>query len=150
MSNEQIAKLLRNVAASYTIKNEKKFRFQIIAYQKASDSIANLTSEIKDYYDENKLNLLPGVGVTIKEHLIELFKTGKVKHFNWALKDIPKSVFVLLDIPGFGPKKAYKLVKEFKVNNPKTVINDLEKYAKQGKIAPLDGFGEKSQSDIIR
>lgn len=150
MSNQEISRLLRNVAASFIIKNEKKFRFQIIAYQKASDSVANLTSELRDLYDDDKLDLLPGIGVAIREHLIELFKTGKVKHFEWVLKDIPKSVFVLLDIPGFGPKKAYKLAKEFKINNPKTVIKDLEKYAKQNKIAPLDGFGEKSQNDILR
>ena len=150
MSNQEISKLLRNVAASFTIKNEKKFRFQIIAYQKASDSIANLTSELRDLYEDDKLDLLPGVGVTIKDHLVKLFKTGQVKHFKWVLKDIPKSVFVLLDIPGFGPKKAYRLVKEFKINNPKNVINDLEKIAKRGKIALLLGFGEKSQSDILR
>ncbi|MBI2031116.1 MAG: DNA polymerase III [Candidatus Levybacteria bacterium] len=150
MSNQEISKLLRNVAASFTIKNEKKFRFQIIAYQKASDSIGNLTSELKDLYKEEKLELLPGVGVSIRDHLIELFKTGKVKHFEWALKDIPKSVFVLLDIPGFGPKKAYRLVKEFGINDPEKVISSLEKIAKRGEIASLPGFGEKSQSDILR
>ena len=86
MTNEQVSKLLRNIAAAYTIKNEKKFRFQIIAYQKASDTIANLTSEIKDFYYENKLDTLPGIGNTIRSHLIELFKKGEVKHFKWALK----------------------------------------------------------------
>ena len=150
MTNEQVSKLLRNIAAAYTIKNEKKFRFQIIAYQKASDTIANLTSEIKDFYYENKLDTLPGIGNTIRSHLIELFKKGEVRHFNWALKGIPATVFPLLEIPGFGPKRAYRLVKEFKLNNPETVIDELEKATKQGKIAPLDGFGEKSQGDILR
>lgn len=150
MSNQEISKLLRNVAAAFTIKNEKKFRFQIIAYQKASDSIENLTSELKDIYKEDKLELLPGIGASIRNHLIELFKTGKVKHFEWALKDIPKSVFTLLDIPGFGPKKAYRLVKEFNINDPGKAVTELEKIAKKGKIALLPGFGKKSQSDILR
>jgi hypothetical protein len=35
MSNQEIAKLLRNVAAAYTIKDERKFHFQIVAYQNA-------------------------------------------------------------------------------------------------------------------
>ncbi len=150
MSNEQIAKLLRNVAASYTIKDEKKFHFQIVAYIKASDTISNLTEELKDYYKEDRLNDLPGIGNTLKSHLTELFKKGKVSHFQWVLKDIPESVFVLMDIPTFGPKKAYKLVKQFKLNNPETVIEDLKKVALQDKIAHLEGFGEKSQSDILR
>lgn len=150
MSNQQIAKLLRNVAASYTIKDEKKFHFQIVAYIKASDTIANLTEELKDYYKDDRLNDLPGIGNTLKSHLIELFKKGKVSHFEWVLKNIPESVFVLTDIPTFGPKKAYKLIKEFKLNNPETVIEDLKKIAIEGKIANLEGFGEKSQSDILR
>lgn len=150
MSNAEIVKLFRNVAAAYSIKDEKKFHFQIIAYQKAADTVANLTSEIGDFYRDNKLETLPGIGTTIRSHIEELFKTGKVKHFEWALSNIPEAVFPLLDIPSFGPKKAYKLVKEFGFKNPKNVIDDLEKIAKAGKIAPLEGFGEKSQEDILR
>ena len=150
MSNKEIAKLLENVATAYTIKNEKKFRFQIIAYLKASETIAELNGELSEYYKEEKLDQLPGIGPTIQSHLIELFKKKKVKHFTWVLKGIPKSIFVLTDIPSFGPKKAFKLVSFFKLNNPKTVIDELEKVAKRGKIANLEGFGEKSQQDILR
>lgn len=150
MSNVEIAKLLRNVAASYIIKDEKKFRFQIIAYQRAADTVAGLSGELKDYYLENKLDVLPGIGKTLQSHLTELFKTGKAAHFEWVLKGIPPSVFVLMDIPTFGPKKAFKLVTEFNLDDPKTVISELKKIAKEGKIAPLEGFGEKSQSDILR
>lgn len=150
MNNQEVARLLRNVAAAYSIKNEKKFRFQIIAYQKASDTIANLTSEVQEFYKEGKLNLLPGIGVTIRSHLEELFKKGRVAHFEWALKDIPKPVFTLLEIPTFGPKKAYKLAREFKLKNPEKAIDELEKLAKRGKIAKLEGFGEKSQAEILK
>lgn len=150
MSNRGITKLFKDVAAAYAIKNEKKFHFQIIAYQRASDVISNLTSELQDFYKENKLESVPGIGKTITSHLIELFKYGKVKHFEWVLKGIPAPVFTLIDVPSFGPKKAYKLVKEFKLTNPNTVINDLIKIAKAGKIVKLEGFGGKSQEDILR
>ncbi len=142
--------MLRNVAAAYIIRNEKKFRFQIIAYRKASETIANLTSEIKEFYREDKLDLLPGIGKAIRNHLEELFNKGNVRHFEWALKGIPKSVFPLLDIPSFGPKKAYRLVNQFNLKNPEKVIDQIEKIAKEGKIASLEGFGDKSQSDILR
>src|SRR3989344_8827927 len=150
MSNEQISKLLRNIAAAYTIKNEKKFRFQIIAYQKAADSIANSSVELVDYHKEGRLQDIPGIGESIKGHLDELSTTGKVKYFDWALAGIPDSVFVLIGIPSFGPKKAYRLVKEFELVNPKTVISDLKKLATKDRIAPLKGFGKKSQEDILR
>ncbi len=150
MSNQQIVKLFEQIAASYTIKDENKYRFQIIAYQNASDVVKNLTTELEELYKENKLSNIPGIGPTIKGHLEELFKTGKVKHFNWVKKNIPESVFELLKVPTFGPKKAYKLTKIFKLNNKKTVINDLEQLAKKDKISNISGFGEKSQSDILQ
>lgn len=149
MSNQQIAKLLREVAASYSIKNDQKFRFQIIAYQKAADAIENSNVELKDLYKENKLDSVPGIGPTIKSHLEELFKKGKVKHFEWAKQSIPPSVFTLMEIPTFGPKKSYRLATEFSIKNPKAAVDDLEKIAKSGKIANLSGFGEKSQEDIL-
>lgn len=150
MSNHEIAKILRNVAAAYSIKDEKKFRFQIIAYQKAAGTIANLSSELIDYYKSGTLDSLPGIGASIRQHLEELFKTGKNRHFKWVFEGIPEAIFPLLSIPSFGPKKAYALVKHFKLKNPKTVISDIEKLGIAGKIAPIPRFGEKSQSDILR
>lgn len=150
MTNKEIATLLRNMSAAFTIKNDKKYYFQIVAYQKAADAIENATSEVKDLVKENKLESLPGIGSSMKAHLEELVKTGTVKHFETVLKDVPKAMFPLLKIPGFGPKKAYKLVTHFALHNPDTVVNELEKIAGAGKIASLEGFGEKSQSEILR
>ena len=48
MTNFEISQLLREVAAAYAVKNEQKYRFQIIAYNKAADSIENTTIEISD------------------------------------------------------------------------------------------------------
>ena len=150
MSNQQIAEVLRNVAAAYSIKDDKKFRFQILAYQKAADTIAHLNTEIIDYYKSGTLDSLPGIGTSIRAHLEELIKTGKVKRFEWVFDGIPEAIFPLLSIPSFGPKKAYALVKHFSLKDPKTVISDIEKLGIEGKIAPLPRFGEKSQSDILR
>ncbi|PIZ98059.1 MAG: DNA polymerase III [Candidatus Levybacteria bacterium CG_4_10_14_0_2_um_filter_35_8] len=150
MSNQQIAELFRNVAAAYSIKDERKYYFQIIAYQRAADAIDNSTTEIKDLFDQKSLQSLPGVGTSIKSHIEELLKTGKVSRFKWVFENIPEAVFPLLKIPSFGPKRAYKLVKTFGLGNPESVVDDLEKIAKENKISPLAGFGEKSQNDILR
>ncbi|MBI5465170.1 hypothetical protein HY946_01015, partial [Candidatus Gottesmanbacteria bacterium] len=147
MTNLEVGKLLRAVAAAYIIKNEN--RFKIMAYERAADSIEHSTSEIKDLWEDGKLAEIPGIGSSIAAHLDELFKTSRVKHFEKIMKDLPPAMFPLLSVPGFGPKKAYKLVKILKLVNPATVIEDLEKKALEGKIAPIEGFGEKSQEDIL-
>lgn len=150
MTNIEIAQLFRDVAASYSIKNEAKFRFQMLAYINAADAIERLTTQIADLYNEGKLNKIPGVGSTIQSRIEELLKTGKVAHFQEVMSGIPEAVFVLMRIPSFGPKKAYKLSTHFHLDNPKTAIDDLAKLAKKGEIASLEGFGEKSQEDLLR
>src|SRR6185503_2596022 len=149
-TNPEIAKLLRHVAAAFTIKDERKYHFQIVAYERAADTIQNLSTEISDLYKEDKLKGLPGIGTSMQQHLSDLMKKGKVAHFEMAMTNIPPAVFPLLDVPSFGPKKAYKLVTAFELDDPRTVIEDVKKLATDGKIQYLEGFGEKSQSDILR
>ena len=59
---------------------------------------------------------------------------------------MPEGMFELLDIGGMGPKSAYKLAKSLKIKN----IKDLEVAAKGGKIQAIEGFGQKSEQDILR
>ena len=147
MTNQEVAKLLRNVAAVYLLTGEN--RFKIIAYEKTAHSIQNSPVEIQDLWREGKLSSLSGLGPAINSHLDELFRKGEVKHFKRVLKRVSESIFPLLDIPGFGPKKASKLVSELKLKEAKTVVDSLLKAAKQGRIAVVEGFGTKSQEDII-
>ncbi|HUQ84956.1 MAG TPA: helix-hairpin-helix domain-containing protein [Candidatus Limnocylindrales bacterium] len=150
MTNSEIAKLLNNVASAYAITDEKKYRFQILAYRKAADAVEGTSTELKELQNEGKLEDIPGVGPSIKLSIDELLQNGKVKHLDDILGKIPSSVYPLLDVPSIGPKTAYKLVSKFKLENPETVIAELLKIAASGKIAILPGFGEKSEKDIIR
>ena len=142
-SNKEIAKLFRSISAAYTVKGDDYFK--IIAYDKAADSIEHATSELKDLWDDHKLDTVPGLGKSIQSHLDELFKTGKVKHFEDVKKGLPQGMFELLDLSGMGPKSAYKLTKSLKIKN----IKDLEAAAHAGKIRSLSGFGQKSENDIL-
>ncbi len=147
-SNQDIAKIIRNVAAAYTIKDEKKHLFQIIAYQKAYDSITRLSIEIKDVL--NNQDKIPGIGPSIETNIKELLMSGHSKHFDSILSHVPKSMFPLLDVTTLGPKKAYKLVSILKLNDPETVIDDLIKACQDNKISQIPTFGEKSQDDILQ
>lgn len=143
VTNREIAKLFREVAAAYEARGEN--RFKIIAYDNAATSAEHVTSELKDLWEEGKLDTVPGIGASIRQHLDELFRTGRVKHFESLKKGLPEGMFTLLGIGGLGPKNAYKLAKALNVKNRE----DLEKAAIEGKIRSLPGFGEKSEKDIL-
>ena len=149
MTNLEIAKLLRSIAASYKMKNEDNFKFRAIAYEKAADAAEHASSELKDLWDEGKLEKIAGIGKSISEHLGEIFKTGKSAHFQKIMKGLPLQMFDLMVIPGIGAKTAFRLVKELKISEEEP-IKQLEKLAKKGQIAKVEGFGEESEKEIIR
>ena len=147
-TNQQISKLLRSVAAAYEVKGEDRFR--ISAYEKAADSVEHATSEVKDLWDDGKLKQLAGIGASIASHLDELFKTGKVKHFNQVFKDLPPAMFELLELSGIGAKTAYKLFQEQKIKKPGKALTELAKAAREGKIRVIEGFGKDSEEAILK
>ncbi len=148
-TNTEISELLRDVAAAYQLSDEKKYRFQIIAYQRAADAIEHATSELFDLWENDELTDIPGVGKSISEHLSELFQKGSSSHFESLLEKIPKAVFVLMKVPGIGPKKAFRLATEFNLSEKKA-LDETEAAGKAGKIAELSGFGVESEKAILQ
>lgn len=147
-TNAEIGAILRSVAAAYQIKKDDQFR--VMAYERAADSVEHASSELKDLWDEGKLDEVPGVGKAIASHLDELFRTGRVKHFEAVKKDLPEAMFALLSVPGIGAKTAYKLSRELKLKDSQTAMADLEKAALDERIREIEGFGEESEKDILR
>lgn len=147
MTNREIAELLRSIAAAYIVRGEDRFR--VMAYQRAAESVDHATSEVKDLWDDGKLKELAGVGSAIASHLDELFKTGRVKHFDEVKSGLPPAMFALLDIPGIGPKTAFRLCQELQLKEEKTAISQLEKAASGGLIRKIEGFGSESEKRIL-
>ncbi len=145
-TNLEIAELLRDIGAAYELKDSAKYKFQIIAYERAADSVEHATSELKDLWEEGKLDEIAGLGKSIQEHLDEIFRTGKSKHFGELTKDIPSIVFEFMKIPGIGVKTASKLTAALKLKS----LKDLKEAAQKNKIAELEGFGEESQTRILK
>jgi NAD-dependent DNA ligase len=76
------------------------------AYNKAQDTIRNITEDITDV---SQLDGKPHIGPTIKEKLTEYLQSGTLRIFERE-KDKPE--YVLSEIYGVGPKKAKELVEK--------------------------------------
>ena len=148
MTNLQIAELLRNVASAYQYQDEKKYKFQVIAYNRAADSIEHATSELKDLWDDGKLDDVPGIGPSIAKHLDEIFKTGKSKHFEELMKDIPTDAFKLMVLPKVGLKTAMKMISELPKKEMEEKIKEADKLLNKVKRHLLP-YAENLASEVI-
>lgn len=151
MNNVEIAELLNAVASAYKLKDDKKNRFKIMAYERAADAVEHMSSEAKDLYEDGKLEDVAGIGKSIAGYLGEIFTIGKCEHFDDLLKGLPPAMFELTKVSGIGTKSAYRLTNEFGSRiGKKNPLADLKKLAEAGEIEKLEGFGKDSQEAIIK
>jgi len=146
MTNQEIAKILYEIS-EYLAMQDVPFKPR--AYEKAASSIEALEEDVTEIYKKGGLKGLkniPAVGQGIGERIEELIKTGKSKYYEQLKKKVPVNISELTAIEGIGPKMIMKLYKHLKIKN----LEDLEKAAKAHKIRHLEGFGEKTEENILQ
>ena len=141
MKNQELAKLLYRLADILEI---NKVEWKPRAYRRAAQAIETLSYDVEDC-GIKELMEIPGVGRNIAEKIEEYLKTGKIKELEKESKKIPAGLEQLLELMGLGPKKISVLYEKLKIKN----IKDLEKAAKEHKISKLEGFGLKSEENIL-
>jgi DNA polymerase (family 10) len=145
MDNKQIARILRETAQLLEIDGAIIGRYR--SYEKAAELIDSLPESVEQLVKEpEKLKELPGIGDRMVEHLEEIVKTGDYALRKKLLKKYPATILDILQLQSLGPKKVALLFKKFKAST----VEDVEKIAKEGKLRSLEGFGEKSEQNILK
>ena len=143
MKNGEIAGIFYQMADLLELQDVP---FKPQAYRKAARQLEGMSEDIEDVAKSGKLEDIPGVGKSIAEKIHEYLKTGKIKHLAELKKKVPGNLDELLAVPGLGPKRAVILYRKLKVDS----LEDLEKAASLGKIRNIEGFGEKSEQEILK
>ncbi len=144
MDNAEIARHLSDAADLLEIQGENPFRIR--AYRNAVHTVEAETIPFSRRVAEGfDLTELPGIGKDMASHIHELVGTGRLLVLEQLAREIPLSLLELMRIPGVGPKKAKRLWQELGI----TDVDGLEDAAEAGRVATLEGFGEKSQAKIL-
>jgi len=145
MRNKEIANIFYEIADFLEMEG---ITFKPYAYQKAALILENLEKDVFDIYKiggKDALKKIPGIGTSIADKIEEYLITGKIKYYQDLKKKMPVKIQELTAVEGLGPRKIKILYQKLKIKN----IKDLEKAAKSGKIAPLFGFGKKTEKNIL-
>src|SRR6056297_2896660 len=146
MENQEIAKIFSEIAQYLYMKDVD---FKPRAYEKAAAYIDSLSRDLRDIYEkEGREGLveLPTIGESIASQIIEYFRNGKIKQHQKLKEEIPVDIRGLTSIEGVGPKTVRRLYKELEVKN----IKELREAAEKNKIQELEGFGKKSEQNILK
>jgi DNA polymerase (family 10) len=142
MKNQEIATMLREIADFLEI---QEVEYKPRAYRTAARNIESLSEDIEDIHDRGELEEIEGVGESISEKIAEYLETGELEYYQNLKADLPVDIEAITSVEGVGPKTAKKLYLELDVQT----LDDLEQAAEEGEIADLEGFGEKSQQNIL-
>lgn len=144
MRNQEVAKILRDVAVLLDIKGESRFR--VVAYEEAARRIENWPEPIEEVWKEGKLEEIPGVGQSIASKIEEYLATGNMTYLEGLTREIPRELIELTEIPGVGPKIAKLLYDQLGVRT----VEDLERAIQEKKLRYLPRLGAKSEEKIAK
>ncbi|WP_135823803.1 DNA polymerase/3'-5' exonuclease PolX [Halorussus ruber] len=142
MKNKEIADLLYEIADFLEI---QKVEYKPRAYRRAARSVESLSEDIEDVYERGELQDVEGVGESIAEKIAEYLETGELEYYEELKADRPVDIEAVTRVEGVGPQTAKTLHEELGV----TDLEDLEQAAREGEIAEVEGFGEKTQQNVL-
>src|SRR5580700_2108412 len=145
MENREVAHILRETAQLLEIDGAFYNRFR--SYERAAELLEGLSDRIEEIAkDTAKLTELPGIGDRMAEHIQEILRTGDYSKRQKLLKKYPPTILQVLQLQSLGPKKVALIWKAYKCGT----VESVEKLAKEGKLRILEGFGEKTEQNILR
>ncbi len=143
MNKDQVVEILAEIGVLLELKGENPFKTR--AYANAARTLESLPESLEKLVAEGRLGEVKGIGEALQEKITTLVTTGGLRYYEELKASLPAGLLEMLQIPGLGPKKVKKLYGELAVES----IEALEAACKAGKVAVLDGFGEKTQAKIL-
>jgi DNA polymerase (family X) len=139
----EIAELFEEIGDLLELKGDNPFRVR--AYRNAARVLDGLAEDLQTLIKEERLTEIKGIGKDLAQKITEFATTDRCQAYEELKASLPPGLLQMVRIPGFGPKRAKILHDMLKIDT----IEKLEAACKDGRIAKLKGFGEKSQQKIL-
>jgi DNA polymerase (family 10) len=143
MDKDRVAEILIEIGTLLELKGENPFKTR--AYANGARIIEGLSEPLAKIVAEKRLGEIKGIGEALEQKITELVETEKLKYYDELKASVPPGFIEMLQISGVGPKKIRVLHDKLAIDS----IEKLEAACKSGKVAELDGFGEKTAANIL-
>jgi len=138
-----VVAVLEQVAVLLELKGANLFRTR--AYQNGSRALASMEDDLLTVVQEGRLTQVKGIGKGISGLVTEAVLEGTWGELAGLYDSVPAGLIEIIGIPGLGPKRARVMYEELGVDS----VESLKAACEMGHIAPLAGFGDKSQQKYL-
>jgi len=143
MDKERVSEILSEIGTLLELKGENPFKTR--AYANAARVLEGLNEPLPQLVAEKRLGQIKGIGTALEQKITELVETGKLGYYDTLKASVAPGLVEMLEISGLGPKKIQALNQRLGVDS----VEKLEAACRAGQVAALDGFGEKTQANIL-
>ena len=144
MNKDEIAGVFENIARLLELKGENPFKVR--AYTHAARALETLSEPLETLIAEERLTAVDGIGKATGEKITELSTHNRLDYYDNLREEFPPDILTLFEIQGLGAKKIKALWDTLKVHS----VTSLERACKDGSVAALPGFGEKTAANILK
>ncbi|PAZ01263.1 MAG: histidinol-phosphatase [Spartobacteria bacterium AMD-G4] len=144
MNKDEIAGVFENIARLLELKGENPFKVR--AYTHAARALEALSEPLETLIAEERLTAVDGIGKATGEKITELSTHNRLDYYDHLREEFPPDILTLFEIQGLGAKKIKALWDTLKVHS----VTSLERACKDGSVAALPGFGEKTAANILK
>lgn len=142
-SKEEVIELFESIARLLELKGENVFKVR--AYTNAARTLETFTGDFGAVVAEGRLGEVDGIGAALQEKITDFVRTGSLPYYEKLRAEFPPGLFELFELQGLGPKKIKALWEQLDVS----AVDALEAACKDGRVAALKGFGEKTAGNIL-
>ena len=139
-----IAEILEEIGTLLELKGDNPFKVR--SYQNGARAIKLLEEELGEVIAQGKLRSIPGIGAALAENITLLYKEGHLAYYEELKNSIAPGLLEMLEVSGLGAKRVKTLHEKLGIDT----LEALLAACKTGKVALLEGFGQKSQEKILK
>ncbi len=143
MTKEEIAEVLENFGRLLELKGENPFKVR--AYANAVRALETLGEPLETLVAEDRLEAVDGIGKAIAEKIATLVQTGRLPQYDALRESFPPDILLLFELQGLGAKKIKAVYDALRISS----LSAMERACRDGRIAGLPGFGEKTAANIL-
>lgn len=143
MNAQDVSRILEETAVLLELKGENPFKAR--AYANAGRTVRAFPEDINRMVADGRLDGVKGIGKTLAHDITELVTSGSMTVYEELKRSLPAGLLELLSLPGLGPKRVRTIYDKLGVAS----IGELEYACRENRLAALEGFGEKTQTNAL-
>jgi DNA polymerase (family 10) len=145
MDPRTVAHVLEQIGDLLELHGEN--RFKTAAYRNAARTMSGLqVDDIRPLVRSGEIATMKGIGPATLSVIQEMATTGDSSYYEQLSEDTPEGLIEMLRVPGLGTSKIHAIHEGLGIDT----LHELEEAARDGRLARLPRFGEKTAEKILK